>query len=393
MIKVNLKLVLGIVLVVGVSSCNKDNIIESEETIGGVLPPSQPSVPNPVEPADDVFAGPSYFYRSTTRYTFVGRPVFLTPLIKGESYKWSVDGVKMDCDGPTFKFTPDAQGEYTVAVTINDEISGELKVVCVDRTEGQGYRAGTSSVLCVYEYVPAPGQFINENMPDMSPTEAARWAEGRIADGEFVSLGGFGGYIIVGFPHSIGDFKIKGNAFSNAGGASNEPGIVYVMQDINGNGLPDDEWYELRASETDAETTVADYAVTYYRPQSPGSPVKWIDNFGVEGEIAYMAAFHKQDYYYPSWISDDSYTLRGTKVAVRAERNEAGQWFTYALDGGYADNMGDNNDTFYISDAMFADQTPADLMYIDFIKIQTGATGQCGILGEISTEVVSINER
>ena len=41
-------------------------------------------------------------------------------------------------------------------------------------------------------------------------------------------------------------FAIQGNAFDS----SNEPGIVWVMQDVNGNGLPDDEWYELRGSET-----------------------------------------------------------------------------------------------------------------------------------------------
>ena len=62
----------------------------------------------------------------------------------------------------------------------------------------------------------------------------------------WVSLGGFGGYIVVGFDHSIdnsGDYDlgILGNSFSG----SSEPGIVWVMQDENGNGLPDDTWYEL----------------------------------------------------------------------------------------------------------------------------------------------------
>ena len=54
-----------------------------------------------------------------------------------------------------------------------------------------------------------------------------------------MSLGGFGGYIIVGFDHSIAargleyDFAIQGNAFGGAGasGQSNEPGVVWVMQD------------------------------------------------------------------------------------------------------------------------------------------------------------------
>ena len=59
-----------------------------------------------------------------------------------------------------------------------------------------------------------------------------------------VSLGGFGGYIVVGFDHSIQasggyggyDFSITGNQFSG----SSEPGVVWVMPDENGNGEPDD---------------------------------------------------------------------------------------------------------------------------------------------------------
>lgn len=68
----------------------------------------------------------------------------------------------------------------------------------------------------------------------------------------------FRGYIIVGFDHSIPnsgnqyDFCVQGNAFDG----SSEPGIVWVMQDINGNGLPDDEWYELKGSEAGKEETI-----------------------------------------------------------------------------------------------------------------------------------------
>lgn len=46
------------------------------------------------------------------------------------------------------------------------------------------------------------------------------------------------------------------------------------MQDVNGNGKPDDEWYELRGSETGGEWTVQEYAVTYYRPAGPRQGVK-----------------------------------------------------------------------------------------------------------------------
>lgn len=386
MIKSNLKFVLGVILVAGLVACNKDNIIVAD----GPARPETPEVPVPDGDFDEVFAGPSYFYRSTVRYTYAGRPVFLTPVVEGDSYSWTVDGQTVDCSERCFKFSPSAPGDYTVGVRVGDDVRGEVLVVCVPGNEKDNCRSGSSDRVLVYEYVPAPGQFINETVETMTPDEAARWAEERLEQGEFVSLGGFGGYLIVGFGHSVGDFIVKGNAYTNKGGASNEPGIVYVMQDVNGNGLPDDEWYELRASETGKATATQNYSVTYRRPSSPSLPVEWTDCFGETGQIDYMTPIHKQPYYYPSWIDDDEYTLYGTLVKTDSYRNDAGQWVNPPLESGYVDNTGDNEDYFYIADAMYADLTPIDLRYIDFIKIQTGVNGKCGILGELSTEVCKV---
>lgn len=77
-----------------------------------------------------------------------------------------------------------------------------------------------------------------------------------------ITLGGYGGYVICGFDHTIVnvpgqyDLKILGNAFhANANpnpeapeeGGSCEPGIVMVAYDRNKNGIADDdEWYELQ---------------------------------------------------------------------------------------------------------------------------------------------------
>lgn len=154
--------------------------------------------------------------------------------------------------------------------------------------EQDGFRASGSSKLWnkVYEYTPAPGQFINETSTiggmtgnETSPEAAVAWATQRLKDKLHVSLGSFGGYIIVGFDHSIPnsgnqyDFCVQGNAFDG----SSEPGIVWVMQDINGNGLPDDEWYELKGSEAGKEETIQNFEVTYYRPEGK----KWMSNGSV----------------------------------------------------------------------------------------------------------------
>lgn len=234
----------------------------------------------------------------------------------------------------------------------------------------------------VIEYTPAPGQFINENMDCRTPEEACRWAEGRLAEGKYVSLGAFGGYIIVDLGHSVSSFAIKGNSFYQQGSGSNEPGIVYVMTDRNGNGIPDDgKWIEIPGSAS--EQAIKNYSITYFRPTEPKSPVQWEDSEGNWGQVNYVEAFHKQDYYYPEWIESDSYRLTGTLLpSLSVEEN--GRWNHQPYDWGYADNTGsDTTDQWTVFSLS---------MKVDFIKVQTAVCAQAGALGEISTEVCGFKE-
>lgn len=374
------------------------------------------------------FPQASYFNTSTDRYTFPGRAVLLTPVmanLAGESFRWSVDGMPDPCTAGSFMFTPEAPGEYVVNLTVDDTATAGVKVVCVDATEDSRFRkartADSAEACEVFEWVPAPGQFIGETQTGgMTGSEtthelACEWAKRRLAERQYVSLGAFGGYIIVGFDHSVAcdgleyDFAIGGNSFLNSSdgkGGSNEPGIVCVMQDVNGNGLPDDEWYELRGSETGQPSTLSDYAVTYYRPAAPKMAVQWSDNLGNAGTIDYLPAFHRQDYYYPAWIEADSYTLRGTRLEAQTTQDGSnGFWNNWAFGWGYADNMGSDNLTgadsvtgdgqrngFRISNAMYSDGTPVRLRYIDFIKVHTGVNSKSGWLGEVSTEVFGFED-
>ena len=276
------------------------------------------------------------------------------------------------------------------------------------------YRAKTETSVAeqtkVFEYTPAPGQFINETKTggfdgtQTTPEAAIAYATQRMKDELFVSLGGFGGYIVVGFDHSIDntgyyDFGVKGNSFKG----SSEPGIVWVMQDENGNGLPDETWYELAGSETGKPETIQNYSVTYYRPTEPQKTVKWTDSEGNSGEIDYLKAYHRQDYYYPLWIKEDSYTLTGTCLKARNydASGNGSYWVNEEYDWGYADNFSPtdrltdsdnynaetNANHFKISDAIDAQGNPVNLKYIDFIKVQVGVNTKSGWLGEVSTEV------
>lgn len=388
------------------------------------------------------FPSPSYFQASTDRYTFAGRTVYLTPYLEyfdNPVYEWAINDEPVSCTDKIYKLTPTESGTYKITVTVTEKdaspqalsqniartgvsVTASVTVFCVSEKEADIQRPGTGNHSKyqnkVYEWVPAPGQFIGETaIGGMTGNEttlesANAWADQRLADQNFVSLGGFGGYIIVGFDHSIArtdndyDFAIQGNAFNSQSGGSNEPGVVWVMQDINHNGLPDDEWYELRGSETGKEGTIQDYAVTYYKPSAPQMNVEWTDSEGESGHIDYLQQYHRQDYYYPSWIPSDTYTLRGTRLSAKNRQDPGtGYWANEAYDWGYADNMGsdrlkgNNSDDgsgqrngFKISNAIYPDGSPVDLQYIDFIKVQVGVNAKSGWLGEISTEVFSFQD-
>jgi len=274
------------------------------------------------------------------------------------------------------------------------------------------YRAKTETSVAkqtkVFEYTPAPGQFINETKTggftgnETTPELASEYAFKRMEEDKYVSLGGFGGYIIVGFDHSIDnvqgyDFLVKGNSFKG----SSEPGVVWVMQDENGNGQPDDTWYELAGSETGKPETIQNYSVTYYRPEANHKPVKWTDSEGNEGQIDYLGMYHSQTYYYPAWIVEDSYTLTGTLLEARNydKSGNGSYWVQDEYDWGYVDNFSstdlyEGTDTelngsnfFDIANAISSEGKSVDLKYIDFIKVQTACNTKSGGLGENSPEV------
>ena len=372
------------------------------------------------------FPTPSYLQTATDRYTFAGRAVYLEPLLRGfeqPRFSWSVDGAEVSCTEPCFRFTPAASGDYRIGVTVAEEKTGAtcsatllVRCAAVGEAERQRPATGGSSAVQnrVYEWTPAPGQFIGDTNTggmtgsETTPEEACAWAEQRLAARQFVSLGGFGGRIVVGFDHSIPrsggpyDFAVMGDAFDS----SNEPGIVWVMQDVNGNGLPDDEWYELRGSESDRAETRRNYAVTYFRPPGKGMNVEWIDSEGRTGRIDYLRAHHRQDTYYPAWIDAECYTLRGTCLSSRNRLDPAtGYWNNLPYDWGYADNRGSDDlqpgdeadgsgrrTGFRIANAIYPDGTPAELQYVDFIRVQVGVNAKSGILGELSTEVLSFED-
>ncbi|MCF0175981.1 MAG: hypothetical protein HUJ94_04015 [Bacteroidales bacterium] len=265
----------------------------------------------------------------------------------------------------------------------------------------------------VVEYTPAPGQFINESYSPKDASDAARWADARLAEGLFVSLGAFGGYLVAEFEKPVENdggwnFAIRGN--SSAG--SSEPGVVWVMKDENGNGRPDDRWYEIAGSEHGCKSTLHDYTITYTRPDGGSGNIIWTaSGFGREKGIIEINGYHNQSYW-PEWVGDGEISFTGTRLPLKAydESGNGSNWVLPGLGHGYADNhcpedaptlsmlanpdfmetLGSQTSLFRISDAVDHNGNPADLDCIDFVKVQTGVNGSCGWMGEISTEICGI---
>lgn len=271
----------------------------------------------------------------------------------------------------------------------------------------------------VYEYCPAPGQFINK-MPWYDEGDTAedmrRKAEEALSgtNEEMVSLGAFGGYITFGFDHTgvnvdgEYDFMILGNAFYDAGmedekAGSCEPGIVMVSLDVNGNGLPDDEWYELAGSEYASEATVHGYSITYHAPDLNKPPVPdgryltdteyipWEDSLGESGYVA--KNYENTQSYYPLWLTEQQLTFSGSRLAPNGEDVFGnGSYFKlYSYAWGYVDNHPNTIaklNSFDIGWAVDRYGMPVRLPGVDFIRVYTAINQYCGRIGETSTEII-----
>lgn len=365
-----------------------------------------------VESSEMPFA---YEFATTEYHTVVGRNLRIAPTkisnSEGVEYTWVLNDTATACDTPYYIFNSDSTGDYTLKTiaTKGDSILTTTLTITV-YAEGEYRRERSASsradFSAIMEYMPAPGQFIGDlktggfTGEELTMAAATAYAEERLRGGNWVSLGAFGGYIVAAFDHSIenregADLAITGNAFDG----SSEPGIVWVMQDENGNGLADDTWYELRGSEWGKEETILDYAVTYYRPSGTGMAVAWEDNIGNSGTVDYLKSFHTQDYYYPTWVAEDSYTLRGTRLEARNydKSGNGSLWVQPHYDWGYADNnsptdCADAVNSLDIANAVDCIGESVNLGFVDFVKIQSAVQAKSGWLGELSTEVCGISE-
>ncbi len=252
-------------------------------------------------------------------------------------------------------------------------------------------------IEAVDEYVPAPGQFIN-TLPlweegDDAETMAEKCTEAIAHNaGGMICLGAWGGYVTFHFDHPLVnvagclDLCVLGNAYEG----NSEPGIIMVSKDDNGNGLPDDVWYEISGSaDTDSlGLVIYDYEVEY--SQTPEGEIVWTDNRENSGTIQ-RNSFHQQPYF-PQWIPSPL-TLRGTRLPDNAsdQSGNGTYWVHQTLRYGYADNVSnDDSERCSINLDWAVDpvtRQPVSLDCVHFVRIYSACLQNCGWLGETSTEV------
>ena len=289
----------------------------------------------------------------------------------------------------------------------------------------------------VYEYRPAPGQFVNTlpvcRVGEPVDSVLARCHRSICGYVDTITQSIHGQVVTqidtVWAPSMITlgghtwDFEILGNAFvseQEASGGSSEPGIVMVGVDADGDGVPSDgdKWYELAGSEYGHPKTQHDYTITYYRPnegkqRTPSTTdpnlidttyIQWTSNdVNPDSVSGYMSRnLHHMQPYWPLWLQgEEQLTYSGAKLrcnSVDLGGNDGNSYFVqYFFGWGYVDNLPNHpnrqpgvegfNPGFKIDWAVDEDGNHVNLTHIDFIKVYNAVNQYCGWLGETSTEV------
>lgn len=358
---------------------------------------------------------------------------------EGVTYQWLLDG-KAIAETKNLEYTLDKIGKYDLQLSVTQTsliFTYEFALSVIPGGVTPPDASSTAYITKVLDFMPAVGQFTNE-LPKYETGDTQETMNAKVLKNignnkrGMISLGGFGGYVVVGFDHTImnvagkRDFRVIANAFYSAAnpnsnapeGGSCEPGVIVVAYDANKNGVPDDnEWYEIAGSSHVDPTkelwyskavtagndvkTYANYEITYHRPtQEPTTAegklqyIKWEDNQGQSG-YKVKNQFHNQPYF-PLWAKGDKITFKGTCLPQNG-MDESGQGSYYVLYKflyGYADNETNTKEeaAIDIDWAINNKGQKVNLPGVDFVKIYTGVNQENGWLGECSTEITNVED-
>jgi hypothetical protein len=232
------------------------------------------------------------------------------------------------------------------------------------------------------------------------------------------SLGSVLGYEVWHLPNGANPLNIHGNPFAGW----SEAGIVWVQYDGNGNGIPDESWYELKGSEDDdaryRDLVNRRFAIRYIRGPNPpyyqwngtiyvynsaadtekvlwnrndgdhlSQPVYWVD---AKGRTGIMGGWP-----YRANLPDEGGTYAVySGTILRDNGGFVGDGYSLGLPAfSYVDSGGNDKypyATFNVArDAIRADGSPAGLdpAQVRFVKVQTAVFAYGQVVGNVSTEI------
>ncbi len=305
---------------------------------------------------------------------------------------------------------------------------------------------GSTSGEGIYAFLPAPGQYVNENMT--SGSWGSAYLSGQTGTKDLVdniaqtgvSLGFFGGYVVLDYgadgidndpANKYGiDFILYGNAFNEW----SEPGCVQVSQDAS-------TWYDIAGSRYYQPNTVKNATLSYVNPTASdddttlaygtpgtdltGSPSGLAYNGTASGTIPYNT-WHKHSWFplfanYFKPVNGNPPLDKTGSLDFASYTHDAANGSTLSLSGvlldladytatdqyrfGYCDvhangsstssqynpysgptgNLG--GDPIDISWAVDDNGEPVNLSNIRYIRVYTGTDGKSSTFGEMSTEV------
>ncbi len=323
----------------------------------------------------------------------IGKTLPITPTVINDgnsTYSWSVNG-KVVSSSKIFSFAPSRIGNYTLQLKVSNDIGADDKMIQI-----AAFSNNSPYITKVFDYQYGPGQNAVQISFDWKGNDfiGEPWKNLK----KYTSLGGWGGYIIAGFDHFVKNGDGVDFAIYTQPGAGSEPGVVYVMNDLNNDGLPNDgEWLEIKGSEYEHAETIHNYHVTYFKPINKGN-ITWKDNQGQSGEL--LPHYGSDTWWWSGYgdkseVSYDGERLPNGYVNISSDptiENWAVRQGLFAY--GYAEcysnldyNISLKANLFDISNAVDNTGTIKNLTDISFIKVQSGIFQVAGWLNEISPEI------
>jgi hypothetical protein len=247
----------------------------------------------------------------------------------------------------------------------------------------------------VFDYQYGPGQHASLIPADEKCEDfvGEPWKNGK----SYTSLGGWGGYIVAGFDHPVINTNGPDIALFTQPSVASEPAVVYVMEDTNSDGIPNDgPWLEIKGSEYANPETIHNYQVSYFKPDASGF-VTWKDNQGNAGKL--VPEFGTGTWWWSGYGDKTSITFSGERLPDAYSNSSKDPVVQYWMprSGLFRFGYGEcyNNEDYNpilkanfldISSAVDASGMPANLTKINFIKVQSSVFQIAGWLNEVSTE-------